>query len=187
VETFASARGFAPNPRFDEQRRHALDGLDITAIDPPIVKLVQEFRQLPYCFTLQSCFGHFLYPGQQDAANVDALPHLPAGTRVEYRIAYVAVCLQDSPSGRALYDDLSDFPAIDEEYIQFGCAGWFWERQVNSYVLQVEPERFKMEDRAEFDYQEALHVEAVRNTFCAALGRVIAGRAREAQSRYNGH
>jgi hypothetical protein len=182
METFIPAKVFASNPHFAVQRRRSLAGLDIGTIDAPIVGLVQDFRQLPYCFTLQSCYGHFLFPGQKSATNVEALPPLPEGTRVEYRIAYIAVCLQDSPSGRALYHDLSDLGSIDEAYIQFGCAEWFWERQINSYVLQVEPERFKAQDRAEFDFQEAQQVEAVRYAFFARLRRLIADRVQEAQT-----
>lgn len=75
-----------------------------------------------------------------------------------------------------MYDDLSDIAGIDEPYIQFGCAEWFWERQINSYVLQVEPEQFKAQDRAEVDFQEALQVEAVRNAFFAQLRRLISDR-----------
>ena len=182
METFIPARGFEPNPRFAEQRRFALAGLDIGTIAAPIVGLIHGFCQLPYCFTLQSCYGHFLYPGQQDDASILALPPLPSSARVAYRIAYVAVCLEDGPFGRALYDDLADLPTIDEGYIQFGCARWFWQRQINSYVLQVEPDRFKSQDRAELDCQEALHVEAVRNAFFSALRHVIADRARQARA-----
>ena len=182
METFIPAKVFASNPHFGVHRRRAIAGLDIGTIDAPIVDLVEGFRRLPYCFTLQSCFGHFLFPGQGNPTNADALPALPEGTRVEYRIAYIAVCLQDSPSGRGLHDNLNDLVSIDEAYIQFGCAEWFWQRQVNSYVLQVEPERFKEQDRAEFGYQEALRVEAVRNAFFAELGRVIADCVRETQT-----
>ncbi len=44
-------------------------------------------------------------------------------------------------SRRDSFHDLRQIPAIDPEYIQFGCAEWFWEAQVNSYALQVEPMR----------------------------------------------
>lgn len=157
-----------------------MGALDIATIDDPIVELVKGLAQLPYCFTLQSCYGHFLFHGQQDVANTDPLPSLFATARIEYRIAYLALCLQDCPSGRTLYDDLSEFPSIDDAYIQFGCAEWFWERQVNSYVLQVEPERFKNQDRAVLDYHEALHIEGIRNDFFAALASVVGRRVQDA-------
>ena len=150
-----------------------LGRLDINTIDKPIAQLIDGLSKLPYCFTLQSCYGHFLYDGQRNPYNTQALPASAAVSRVEYKIAYVALCLQNDDSGKALFQDLSGLVSIDPEYIQFGCAEWFWERQVNSYVLQVEPERFKTKDRIVVDYQEALHIERVRNEFFSELGRVI--------------
>jgi len=72
-----------------------------------------------------------------------------------------------------LFNDLGKIPAIDPEYIQFGCAEWFWKRQVNSYVLQVEPKRYMTEDRVSVNYQEALHIEKIRNTVFSELGNLI--------------
>ena len=60
---------------------------------------------------------------------------------------------------------MTKVPLIEPEYIQFGCAEWFWEQQVNSFVLQVEPKRFMDKDRLNIDYKEALYVEKIRNQF----------------------
>jgi len=30
-------------------------------IDGPIIGLINGFNKLPYCFTLQSCYEHFVY------------------------------------------------------------------------------------------------------------------------------
>ena len=57
--------------------------------------------------------------------------------------------------GKELFEALKEITAIDPENIQFCCAEWFWKRQVNSYVLQVEPDRFKHKDTAELDFKEA--------------------------------
>ena len=62
---------------------------------------------------------------------------------------------------------------IDPENIQFCCADWFWKKQVNSYVLQVEPDRFKHEDRAILDFKEALKIEKVRNKFFIHLENLL--------------
>jgi hypothetical protein len=56
-------------------------------------------------------------------------------------------------------------PEIETFCIQFGCAEWFWEKYPNSYVLQVEPEKHKLKDRCTIEYQEALHLDKVRNEF----------------------
>ena len=173
METFTAIKGFVHNPHYREQRRRVLGELDINTIDEPIVQLIDDLAKLPYCFTLQSCCGHFLYDGQEDPNNTQALPISAAISRVEYRIAYIALCLQNSDLGKALFQDLSELVSIDPGTIQFGCAEWFWKRQVNSYALQVEPERYKTKDRIVVDYQEALHIEKVRNEFFGEMGRII--------------
>jgi len=173
METLTAITSFVRNPHYRDQRRKALDRLDIDTIDAPIVPLIDDLARLPCCFTLQSCYGHFLYKGQEDCNNVEALPISAAISRVEYRIAYVALCLQNSDLGESLFQDLSGLASTNPEYIQFGCAEWFWKMQVNSYALQVEPERFKTKDRIVVDYQEALHIEKVRNEFFNELGRMI--------------
>ena len=101
------------------------------------------------------------------------MPVLDSITIVEYRIAYIALCIQNSDLGRILFDDLRKIPAIDPEYIQFGCAEWFWKKQVNSYALQIEPERYMTKDRISVNYQEALHIEEIRNEFFSELKKVI--------------
>jgi len=173
METFISIKDFVNNPFFIDQRQKALSELNITTIDAPIVQIIHGFSRLPFCFTLQSCYGHFLFHNQTNPHNIAPLLNDSKIKHVEYRIAYIAVCLQNSKSGIKLLNDLCELVAIDPEYIQFGCAEWFWQKQVNSYVLQVEPKRFKLKDRAIVDYQEALHLEKVRNEFFCQLQEII--------------
>ena len=173
METFTEPIDFIVNAHYDRQRRESLDKLDLGAIDAPIVDIVRGLSRLPYCFTLQSCYGHFLYPGQRDPLNIAPLPILPELTQIEYRIAYLALCIQESETGRDLVNELRQIPDIDPGTIQFGCATWFWEQQVNSYVLQVEPERYKNQDRALIPYQEALHVQRTRARFWELLRDLV--------------
>lgn len=63
--------------------------------------------------------------------------------------------------------------AIDRQNIQFGCAEWFWEQQINSVVLQVEPDRFKYEDTATIESAEAHHLATIRDIFFARLRVVL--------------
>ena len=165
METFTTPRPFAHNSHFQLQRRESIQKLDLNCIDSPIVDLIRDFSKLDYCFTLQSCFGHFLYPGNKDPVNFEPLPLEDIIESVEYRIAYLAVCIEDSIQGKELYENLAGVPSIDPEYIQFGSADWFWERQLNSYVLQVEPKRYSGRDQCRIDYAEALHIERIRNKF----------------------
>jgi len=173
METFIEPKDLEMNPYYQDQRRKILAELTDDMIDEPIIRLINGFNRLPYCFTLQSCYGHFLYDGQKDPNNLNPLPATDIIARVEYRIAYIAFCIDTSDSGRRLFNDLKKITAIDPENIQFCCAEWFWERQVNSYALQVEPDRFKHEDKAIFGFKEALKIENARNEFFAQLKELI--------------
>lgn len=176
METFTESRDFEENPHFAEQRKRSLQSLDLSTIDPPVVDIVVDFAKLQYCFTLQICSGHFLYEGQTNRFNFDPLPVNRGIQEVEYRIAYIALCIADTKQGRVLFDELGKVPSIDPEYIQFGSADWFWERQVNSYALQVEPKRLMFQDSIRVDYQEALHIENVRNDFFTAIRKLLLNR-----------
>lgn len=173
METFTEVKDFVDNQHYHKQRQESLSGLDINTIDEPIVEIISDFNKLPYCFTLQSCYGHFLHDDQKDPKNIEPLPVADTITSVEYRIAYLALCIENSPDGITLFQNLKRFPAIDPEYIQFGCAEWFWRRQVNSYTLQVEPKRYMTKDKVTVDYLEALHIEKTRNEFFSKLKRLI--------------
>jgi hypothetical protein len=173
LETFTELKELVENPYYQEQRQRSLAGLTDVIIDAPIIDLIKGFNELPYCFTLQSCYGHFLYIGQKDPNNLDPLPIANTIARVEYRIAYIAFCIDNSESGRSLFNDLKETAAVDPENIQFCCAKWFWKKQVNSYALQVEPDKFKLKDKAILDYKEALKIESIRNKFFFELKKLL--------------
>lgn len=169
METFTEPKEFVNNPGFREQRQESLGKLDINSIDEPIIDIVENFAKLNYCFTLQSCFGHFLHNSQKDPQSTEPLPQSNRIRRVEYRIAYIALCIDNNEHGIALFKDLKKIPSIDTEYVQFGSAEWFWKRQVNSYALQVEPKRHMNKDKIFVDYMEALHLQETRNSFFTKL------------------
>lgn len=174
METFTALKEFVDNPHYHKQRQEYLGKLDISTIDAPIVDIINGLIKLSYCYTLQSCYGHFLYKNQKNPKNTEPLPTSDIVPSVEYRIAYIAMCIQDNDSGRRLFHELSEIPLIDPEYIQFGCAEWFWEREVNSYVLQVEPNRYMTLDKTPpINYEEALHIEKIRDEFFSELSKLI--------------
>ena len=142
-------------------------------IDSPIVDIIKGFNILPCCFTLQCCFGHFAYDGHMDPHNLDPLPESEQISRVEYRIAYIAYCIDNSKAGSMLLNDLKEITSIDPENIQFCSATWFWRRQVNSYALQVEPDRYKHKDKAILNYKEALYIENLRGKFFHELEKLL--------------
>ena len=95
---------------------------------------------------------------------------------VHYCIAvdtYIAICVEDSHSGREFLRWIRQLPEIDHQYIQFGCADWFWERDQNSYVLQVEPAEHMLKDKCTVDLWEARHIETVRNKFYNHLRTLV--------------
>ena len=147
METFTEPKELVENLSYQEQRQESLAGLTDSMIDTPIIGLVNDINTLPCCFTLQSCYGHFIYNGQNDTRNLEPLPHTDKIDRVEYRIAYLAFCIENSALGKGLIAALGRITDIDPANIQFCSAKWFWERQVNSYALQVEPDRFKHKDK----------------------------------------
>jgi hypothetical protein len=173
LETFTEPKALVKNQHYQEQRQKSLAGLHNSMIDQPIIELINAFNKLPYCFTLQCCYGHFVYRGQNDPHNLEPLPLTDTIARVTYRIAYIAFCIENSESGCVFLDALKGIAEIDPEKIQFCCAEWFWKRQVNSYALQVEPDRFKGKDKAILDYQEALKIEKIRNEFFAQLKALV--------------
>ena len=142
-------------------------------LDAPIAEIISGFAEIPYCFTLQSCYGHFVHGNQRNIHNIEPLPISDDITNVEYRIAYIAFCIKSSNLGRALFHDLSTILTIDPDYIQFGCAEWFWQRQANSYALQVEPRRYMTKDMVIVHYHEALHIEKIRDLFFARLKELL--------------
>lgn len=173
METFNQLRLLEDNPDFSAQKEVNLSVLSNDMIDAPIINIVNGFNSLSCCFTLQSCYGHFIFEGQENPHNMEPLPETGSILTVEYRIAYVALCIDNSEMGKRLFSELRDITAVDPENVQFCCADWFWERQINSYALQVEPDRFKHEDKAILDYQEALLIEKIRNVIFLKLKNVL--------------
>jgi len=169
METFAEPKELVKNTSYQAQRLEKLAGLPDDMLDAPIRKLVRHINDLPYCFTLQCCCGHFTYDGQRDPHNLEALPHTTRIKSVEYRIAYIAFCIENSASGRTLLEKLNLVTTLDPDNVQLCSAEWFWENQINSYALQVEPYRVRHEDKVILDYEEALHIEKVRHEFFVRL------------------
>ncbi len=173
METFAEPKELVENHSYEEQKRKSLSELRDVIIDESIIEIVNGFNKLPFCFTMQSCYGHFLYTTQKDPNNLDTLPVTGTIGKIEYRIAYIAFCIENCDSGRMLLNALNEITFIDPENIQLCSAEWFWKRQVNSYALQVEPDRCKYEDRALLDYEEALNIEKIRNEFFVKLKELL--------------
>jgi hypothetical protein len=173
LETFTELKELAENPHYQVQKQKTLFDLTDDMIDMPIRDLIKGFNELPYCFTLQSCYGHFVYNGQKETHNLEPLPIKDSIAKVEYRIAYIAFCIENSLLGKKLFESLKEITAIDPENVQFCCAEWFWKRQVNSYALQVEPDRFKRNDTAILNFKEALHIEKIRNEFFIRLYELL--------------
>ena len=173
LETFIELKAFAENPHFLAQKQKILSDLTDGMIDMPIIDLINGYNRLPYCFTLQSCYGHFVTSGQKDRHNLEPLPITGVVDKIEYRIAYIAFCIANDASGRAFFKTLKAVASIDPDNIQFCCAEWFWNQQINSYALQVEPDRFKRQDTAILDFKESFHIQKIRNRFFIRLYELL--------------
>jgi len=170
--TLTEARPFVSNPSYAQDRADTIAKLILQSIDKPIVDIVARFCELPCCFPLQSCFGHFVCDPEQDKYTLAPIPGGCKGP-VRYRIAYIALCIEQSDLGRMLREALAEISKIDPTYIQFGSADWFWEKCLNSYVLQVEPSKYRNRDEAILDVSEARQVQAVRDIFFNELRQMV--------------
>ena len=173
METFIASKNFVDDPNYGARRERLLRELGAATIDEPLRALIMDFAALPYCFTLQSCCGHFLYRGQTDPGNLGPLPDGRWTGPVEYRIAYIALCIERCDQGAALHRDMRSVAMIDPAYVQFGCAEWFWRRHVNSYILQVEPDRYRDRDAVAVPFHEARRIEKVRNEFFSRIREMV--------------
>ena len=178
METFTEAKPFIDDPKYEKKREKALIELQRLvksgSIDIPIIEIVTGFATLPHCFTLQSCYGHFIHAQQKNPENVEPISkYQNIKSIANYRIAYMAWCIQNNELGRILFDDLKTITEVEPAFIQFGSAEWFWERYVNSYVLQVEPESSKNKDSINVSVKEGLYIEKIRDQFFIELEKVI--------------
>ena len=175
METFTPEKDIIEDKDYLKRRSESLSSLDLEKIDMPIRPLIESINSLDHCFTLQSCWGHFIYKKGQADDNLDYLEegHDP-NSRVLYRIAYIALCLKDCSKGRDFLEKMKVIGDINMDFIQFGCADWFWKRYPNSFVLQVEPYRYRYKDSIELSYSEALDVQKVRKEFFFRLRAVMA-------------
>ena len=173
METFAGPKTLVPNPSYSKERQRILSGLRDDMIDTPIFGVINGLNRLPQCFTLQCCYGHFLCDGRTDPHKIDPLPVADSITQVTYRIAYIAVCVENKKEGKNFLECFQEITDLDPENIQFGSPQWFWDRHLNSYALQVEPVRLKNKDSVVLDYKEALNIEKTRSMFFTELENAL--------------
>lgn len=70
LQTFTPEKSLVENPGFEQQRAEAHHQLQelirAQEIDPPLFPLLSRFRAVPHCFTIQSCYGHFVCEQEPD-------------------------------------------------------------------------------------------------------------------------
>jgi len=178
VITFTIPKPFIEDPDYKKKKEKSLIELEgilkKNELDLPIKIIITDLNRIPYCFTLQSCYGHFVHLYQKDANNIESLSKYSSEKMdVLYRIAYVAFCIQNNEPGKLLFEDLKFLVKIDPRYVQFGSPDWFWDQCVNSFALQVSPERRRYEDNFNIDMEEALYIENVRDRFFQKISDLI--------------
>jgi len=173
METFIELKKLTQDPDYTDRRKKYLNSLDLNVIDKPIRKIIECFGNLESCFTLQSCFGHFVHGEENDIHNIKPLPNREIPGSIEYRIAYIALSIQNNEKGQEIVRMLKNIVNKNPAYIQFGSAEWFWERSVNSVVIQVEPERFKTLDKIVTNYHEAVKIQKARDLFFEEIESLV--------------
>jgi hypothetical protein len=173
MRTFRKERPFEDDRGYDRRRRECLAALREDDLDAPLVPLVRSLNALPFCYTLQCCFGHFVYKGRTDPRNLEPLPEECPAETVQYRLAYLALCAENGECGLGLVEGLKALAAEDPRRVQFGGSDWFWRRHPNSFVLQVEPYRYRRRDRVMLGVAEAREIERVRNGLFARLADLV--------------
>lgn len=175
METFTEPKEMVDDKRFFEKRARALKHLKMSTIDPPIRDIIEALTSIRHCFTVQSCHGHIVKqdPGGEVIERID--PELELPETGLYQIAYLALVLENSDNGRKLYRILSDLSLLDAHFFQFGSADWFWKTRgfCNSYVIQVEPYRFRHLDWFTMDRKEAKEWLDARNLFFGELRKQL--------------
>ncbi len=166
MQTYCPEKPMVANAEFGVHKAAALDSLRKARIDEPIQELVHDLANLDFCFTLQSCWGHFVSSSLPDPQAIRTLRADSLENRYHYKIAYLALCLDNRPRGREFLVRLREIPAaVDPKYVQFGCADWFWKQQVNSYVLQVQPLDNAHVDSMDVNGELALELQGARDVF----------------------
>ena len=178
METFTPARPFTRHPGYLSDRKKAHRELEreilMGSIDAPLLPIIQECFLITHFFSIQCCYGHFVHNLQPDTENLVPPSHYKGKIEtVRYRLAYLAVCIQDNIQGNEMYSDMEKLAADNPDYIQFGSADWFWERMVNTYCIQLEPERLKNKDSGVIPMEEAVHLEMLREDFFNHLASII--------------
>jgi hypothetical protein len=90
---------------------------------------------------------------------------------------------ENSQSGIELFNDLSRIPEIDTDFVQFGSADWFWERYLDSCVLQVEPTRHTNKDQVIVEHPEAQHIQRIRDLFFTRIAELLESQPCECRKR----
>ena len=142
MQTFTAEKPLVENPDSEQQRAEhpsSFRSCPRRRKSIPRSAPFSRFMAAPHCFTIQSCYGHFVHEQEPDIRNTARLePCAGCITRVEYRLACMAFVVRNGGAGQSFLRDLRGMPALEPGNVQFGCAEWFWARQVNSCVVQVE-------------------------------------------------
>lgn len=173
MQTFVAQRDFAEHDDYEKQRTTTLRNLDLSKIDSTFVEIIKTLNSIPHCFTLQCCSGHFFNARHRLDTVDDCLFERNVSGTTQYTIAYIAVCVQKCMFGQGLIERLKKIASMDPGYIQFGCAQWFWQKTVNSYVLQVEPREYRYKDIISLDYPMAIRVQKARDLFMSELQHLV--------------
>ncbi len=173
--TFIKPRQMVQDPSFVSRKKSIKSSLNISTIDFQIENLIKEIYNLSFCYTVQSCYGHIIrgVPNLHTLERIEITGKLPK--IATYQVAYIAIVIENSNSGNKLFNNLLNIPFIDQKFIHFGSAEWFWDDQGfnNSYVIQVIPSESKYLDHFNMNQESAIQWVSARTKFFQELERLF--------------
>ena len=94
METFTGLTDFVPDLNYQIRRKKILSKDFYLETDFPVRDIVKNINELLYCFTLQSCYGHFVLDSGESSHSLKSFSKLNQ-SKLKYKIAYLALCIEN--------------------------------------------------------------------------------------------
>ncbi len=174
MKTFTKPEKMVKDSQYQKKRTKSIANLDMNIIDPQIKNLIATLSHLSCCFTIQSCHGHLVTTTNADQLELCPILPEPLPKKALYQVAYIALVIENSPTGIDLYNSLKKIPPHELDFLQFGTATWFSKTlgYSNVYILQASPERHMYLDRFEMEHKEVPNWDDARKFMFESIQKI---------------